>query len=104
MSNRPDLDNAISILQNGGFKITGGKYAHTNRLESPMSNTPEDTELRKKIVVLLFNASNRKEKTTIGQSVDDFVNLITLHTNEAYKRGYIAGSIDIVNKQAREVI
>ena len=27
MSDRPDLDEAIDILQNGGFNITGGKYA-----------------------------------------------------------------------------
>lgn len=27
MSDRPDLDEAASILQAGGFKITGGKYA-----------------------------------------------------------------------------
>ena len=27
MSDRPDLDEAIKILQEGGFKVTGGKYA-----------------------------------------------------------------------------
>lgn len=27
MSDRPDLDEAINILQSGGFNITGGKYA-----------------------------------------------------------------------------
>jgi hypothetical protein len=27
MSNRPDLDKAIGILQGGGLNITGGKYA-----------------------------------------------------------------------------
>lgn len=27
MSDRPDLDKAIQILQDGGIKITGGKYA-----------------------------------------------------------------------------
>lgn len=27
MSDRPDLDEAINILQSGGFNISGGKYA-----------------------------------------------------------------------------
>lgn len=27
MSDRPDLDEAISILQAGGIKVVGGKYA-----------------------------------------------------------------------------
>lgn len=27
MSDRPDLDEAVEILQKGGFNITGGKYA-----------------------------------------------------------------------------
>jgi len=49
-----------------------------------MSNTPEDTELRQKIVVLLFNASAEKENKSIGQAADEIMNLITLHTQQAY--------------------
>jgi hypothetical protein len=34
-SDRPDLDKAIKILQDGGWKITGGKYAPKESLAQP---------------------------------------------------------------------
>jgi len=42
MSDRPDLDEAINILQNGGWNIIGGKYA-------PKPNTPANQSIEEQI-------------------------------------------------------
>jgi len=57
--------------------------------------TPEDTELREAISNLPIIDPH---DTTVGESIgrdnlDAIMDLITLHTQEAYKKGYIDGGI-----------
>ena len=54
--------------------------------------TPEDTHLREQI----FNLMTEDDfpiLDEVNKKLDSVMNLITLHTQEAYKKGYIAGGI-----------
>ena len=53
-----------------------------------MSNTLEHTELYQKITDICFENGG-----VTKPMVDKLMNLTTLHTQEAYKKGYIAGGI-----------
>jgi len=68
-------------------------------------DTPEDTDLRFRVARQMHSYKFPSRKRTQGEKNEDahiameteqfknIMNLITLHTQEAYKRGYIAGGI-----------
>ena len=75
-----------------------------------MSNTPEDTELSNFMDSLGWiygkyddqmwhKFQSDKENTMSQESALGFMNLITQHAQEAYKKGYIDGGIDELTKE-----
>ena len=70
-----------------------------------MSNTPEDTELKlalkkdfNRLLVKEFTTDWRAQRFVMGlqidvMSLDSLKDYITLHTQKAYKNGYIDGGI-----------
>ena len=59
-------------------------------------DTPEDTELRDELCLKLGyddGIKGRQDILVTEDTVDNLMNLITLHTKEAYKKGYIDGGI-----------
>ena len=61
MSDRPDLDGAIRIAQEGGLKITGGKYAPNGVSLSDKTPHPSLQHLKREL------------RDTLGQFLDTYV-------------------------------
>jgi hypothetical protein len=67
-----------------------------------MNNTPEDTEILKAIKKCFTDNDMTEDGYTDYEDIElfdtdkvisDLMNFITLHTKEAYKKGYIEGGI-----------
>jgi hypothetical protein len=74
MSDRPDIDDAINILQTGGFNITGGKYAPQHNEVSTTNN-----ELKKAWLSI-------KAQSTDHAQEQMFIALINRHQNQLLDR------------------
>ena len=63
-----------------------------------MNITPDEQELKNKLYSKIHDPYSWRlvhdlDTDLTGDAMYDIMNLITLHTQEAYKKGYIAGGI-----------
>lgn len=74
-SNRPDLDEFVKKMQDGGWKITGGKYA-----PKPMNSKLREQLLR------LMRYSNTLTPYKLGEPLDPFVDGALSDTEKAIRQ------------------